>query len=617
VKLDSSVDNDGTQSRLTSWQQRVTDHASRWSKSGVLEYVYLALLPIFPMGCGLWSIYIGQDANFDYFNYHSYDAWAFLQGRTFTDVFPGGTQSLVNPILDVPTFLLEGHLAPKLAAFLIGFFQGFGPLLVVLIIAKMTGSKLMALLGGATAAVAGGFASEIGNDMGDAVVAPFLLLGVLFALVAIRRNQDVQAGTDESKLPEADSRQAARRVTWWWVAAGFAAGLGGGLKYAELPIAVGIVVSSGFALRGVIGRVRTVLATTAGALGGLALTSGYWTVALWQHYGDPFAFIGGTLLGFHDAYAVPAAAAPAAPASLVSHFSFLWSPITAFFHPTDYAELPVREASLAIGSGLLFVVAAVLVVYRVVVVTFLARVSHEARPFQRARSWTKNQRVEASFDRVLIVTFVIAMLLWEHFLNIYRYLIPLELLGVVIVIALGRRLVAVVRDARLRRFVTTRVLVPLFVVVCIVCMVTESPSAYWDRVGFSSSWASISTPKMLENGRLDALVGVGDFGYPDSFELPLLKGNFIAIGGVNGYSAVDMLTPSTQHLMDVAFAKVRRAHGSVIGFWRNSPAPEGPVAVVDALDSQKMRLGPCVQQIGTVGASLQLYEFCQFLPLHN
>jgi hypothetical protein len=55
----------------------------------------------------------------------------------------------------------------------------------------------------------------------------------------------------------------------------------------------------------------------------------------------------------------------------------------------------------------------------------------------------------------------------------------------------------------------------------------------------------------------------------------------------------------------------------VIGFWRNSPAPEGPVAVVDDLDSQKMRLGPCVQEIGTVGASLQLYEFCQFLPLHN
>jgi hypothetical protein len=603
-----------TQARATLFLRRISDRSRTLSRSSVFELAYYVLLPVFPAGCGLWSIYVGQDVNFDYFNYHSYDAWAFLQGRTFSDVFPGGTQSLVSPILDVPTFLLENHLAPKLAAFLIGAYQGLGPLLVVLIVAKMTKSRSMALLGGATAAVAGGFASELGNDMGDSLVAPFFLLGVLFALVALERNQSSSYVVDDS----AESRRLspAWRVTCWWVAAGVAVGIGGGLKYAELPVMVGVVVSSTFVLRGVIGRVRIVIATTLGAIVGLAITSGYWTIELWQHYDDPFAFIGGTLLGFGDPYAFGTGGGSGTQTSLVSHFSFLWAPITAFFHPTDYAELPVKEGSLAIAAGLLFVVAAVLVVRYLVVIPFSLRASRVARPFRRSTAWTPAERVDASFDRMMIVTFVVAIYLWTHFLNIYRYLIPLELLGIVIVIALGRRMIGSVSDQDLRRQLTTKVLVPVFVVICVICMLTESPSAYWDRVGFSGTWASLQTPTMLENGKLDALVGVGEFGYPDSFELPLLKGHFIAIGGVDGSAAVNLLTPATQKLLDAAFARVRNAHGSVIGFWRNTPATIGPLGVINSLDPQKMRMGPCVQEIGTVGASLQLYEFCQFLPLH-
>ena len=122
---------------------------------------------------------------------------------------------------------------------------------------------------------------------------------------------------------------------------------------------------------------------------------------------------------------------------------------------------------------------------------------------------------------------------------------------------------------------------------------------------------------MLENGKLNALVGAGNFGYPASFVEPLLKGKFIAIGGVDGYSTEDLLTPATRALVVAAFAKVRKHGGSVIGYYRNTETPAGMLSEINNLDPVKQRLANCVSEIGTVGSSPQFYVFCRFVRVRH
>ena len=86
---------------------------------------------------------------------------------------------------------------------------------------------------------------------------------------------------------------------------------------------------------------------------------------------------------------------------------------------------------------------------------------------------------------------------------------------------------------------------------------------------------------MLENGKTNVLVGLSSPGSPSAFILTLLKGRFIAVGGVTGGSSTDMLTPSTTKALDETFSKVRNEGGSVIGYWRNAPTTEGALNLVE------------------------------------
>ena len=304
-----------------------------------------------------------------------------------------------------------------------------------------------------------------------------------------------------------------------------------------------------------------------------------------------------------------------APQSFASIFHFIWTPVDFYYHPAQFAELPVREATLALASAGILLVLALYVLRSGISGLVAVRRRTTLGWLGRARFESDEERVVASADRYLIVVFVITIYFWNRNFGVYRYLIPLELLGAAVLIALGRRLASLVRNRRRRRILTTRMLAPIFVAVCVICMLTESPSAYWDRVLFGSTWASIATPKMLENGKLNALVAVGSPSYPASFVLPLLKGRFIAIGGINGDSGLDMLTSPTTRLLDAAFETVRKDGGSVIGYWRNTPSPQGPETIINALDPQKMVPKSCVTEIMGLGSSAQLFVLCRFVPI--
>lgn len=357
-----AVDNRATKARrtLTQLRARRRPSLSRRSRRPLRGFLILRgiCLAGFPIGCGWASIAIGQDLNPDTLNYHLYNAWAFLNGQDLGNVFPAGAQSLLNPFIEVPFYLLRFHTPPLFAAFVTGAWQGLAPMFVYLIARRITKSRLVALFAGIAAAIAGGFLSELGSQMGDSTVAPFFLAAIFCVIAALElrgkaRSQPTGSPESTDSSTSDDLRIAGvsiHRSTALFGFAGILAGVGAGLKLAEVSIGVAIVVATPFIVGSWRNRLRFLTATGLGFIFGIAATAGYWSYFLWRHYGDPFAFTDGPLWIFHSPYF---------PASGTGQYTspdytkYLWFPIKIFFHPSLVSEIPVREASVPIAWGLL------------------------------------------------------------------------------------------------------------------------------------------------------------------------------------------------------------------------------------------------------------------------
>jgi hypothetical protein len=52
-----------------------------------------------PVLFGLYSLWLGQDRNWDQLNYHIYNAFALLNDKLSIDLAPAGMQTYFNPLL--------------------------------------------------------------------------------------------------------------------------------------------------------------------------------------------------------------------------------------------------------------------------------------------------------------------------------------------------------------------------------------------------------------------------------------------------------------------------------------------------------------------------------------
>lgn len=88
---------------------------------------FLILCILFVIGAIICFIQ-GQDATWDFANYHYYGPWAFLNNRIGFDIMPGGIISYINPILDFPLLFFVKYLNnhPYLISFLISIPGGGG-----------------------------------------------------------------------------------------------------------------------------------------------------------------------------------------------------------------------------------------------------------------------------------------------------------------------------------------------------------------------------------------------------------------------------------------------------------------------------------------------------------
>ncbi len=102
----------------------------------------LVALALAIVGCGLGSLALGQDANWDLRNYHFYNPWAWLHGRATLDLAAAQIQSYFNPLVDLVPYALIRSFAPRTAGFLLGALHGLNGLLLYLVARRALSPRL-------------------------------------------------------------------------------------------------------------------------------------------------------------------------------------------------------------------------------------------------------------------------------------------------------------------------------------------------------------------------------------------------------------------------------------------------------------------------------------------
>jgi hypothetical protein len=88
------------------------------------------VLLVAPIAFGIWSLWLGQDANWDLQNYHWYNAYALLHWRFDQDIAPASIQSYQSPLFDVPWYLLAQIAPARVVGFVIGVIHSANFLLI-------------------------------------------------------------------------------------------------------------------------------------------------------------------------------------------------------------------------------------------------------------------------------------------------------------------------------------------------------------------------------------------------------------------------------------------------------------------------------------------------------
>lgn len=328
---------------------------------------------------------MGDDANWDWRNYHSYNVWATINGRYGIDAIPPGFQTYFNPLIYYPVYGLRHFLSPLPAGLIMGALHGLNLVLIYGLTRVLLGNAANgACLAAAVLLAAFGpmTLSEVGTSFADIL----LSMPIIASLIVIFA----------SDTPRFRS----------YILAGALAGAAVGLKLTNVVFAIGLFMAVLAAARPVIALYCLV---AGGAIGGL-ITGGWWSLFLWREFGNPiFPLFNGFFpspelsdinildrqfipRGFMDALAYP----------------FYW-----LIGDNRSSEYPFRDARFAI----VFILGAVAIG---------ARIIHGAALFKRR-------------DIQFFIFCAVSYAAWLFLFSIQRYAVLLELLcGPLIVLLLVR-----------------------------------------------------------------------------------------------------------------------------------------------------------------------------------
>lgn len=384
----------------------------------------------------------GQDYNYDLENYHFSSSYLLLSGGMDWNVAPSGIQSWFNPIGYAPAMLAIRSLPPILVSALLAIVAGLNaPLLYKL--ADSIGAGLpdrersRAAFGCTLLGMTGAIViSEAATTYLD-IVLSIAQLGALLAAI---------------RATETRERRAQARYLGW---AGLLFGLASGLKLTVAVLALGLTI----ALLVIARRCRFGLAALAAYAGsgllGFLMAGGWWGWHLWHAYGNPIFPIANNL--FHS---------PLAPAEPLNDKIFLPKSWTdAFTHPwhwligdrTPGAEIPIRDPRYMIG-----LVASLAVL-----------------PLSALRGAGVAAKGEGAL--LLSLFLLLSYIIWLPLFGILRYLLVVEMLGGVMLLALLLSLPRLSPKA-----VVTILFVGLF------CTIGWTRSANWGREPFTGDWFGVT-----------------------------------------------------------------------------------------------------------------------------
>ena len=282
------------------------------------RFLLLHLLPLLAsMGIGLgFAVARGQDLNWDLLNYHFYDPWAFLHGRSFSDFAPAQLQTFYNPLLDVPFYVLMTNAAPFVVGAILGALQGLNLWLIyeiglVALPYVIQGAILVPTTAFFVAALSFFGAinwAEIGTTMDDNTTSVLVLGGLWLFLRGWGTTAPPIRGRELSVWRRAGA-VAGRSAPFALV------GMAVGFKLTNAPYAVGLLaaylIETLCRARARIGPRALAAARSAGLklvalVAGFCVTGGYWAWQLWAHYQDPFFPYFNNV--FHSADLIPVSA---------------------------------------------------------------------------------------------------------------------------------------------------------------------------------------------------------------------------------------------------------------------------------------------------------------------
>jgi hypothetical protein len=345
---------------------------------------------LFPLLYGALSLLSGQDANWDFQNYHWYNAYALLNHRIGRDILVSQTPGFYNPLLDVPFYIAATNLPARLVGFLLGAIQGVNGILLFFlahaVIARPAKERVLWSIVVAIAGMIGGVVlGELGTIFWDNVVSIGLLGGLLIL---------VRYAIDPSRPPG------------WAALAGLAMGAAAGVKQPHLLYCGGIGLAVLF-LPGAFGRRLAIAAwLAAGGVAGFMLTSGFWIFHLASSYGNPlFPYFNNV---FHSPYAAMNRDFRDAGMMPKSVWAAILYPL--YFTLNPYLAGEVMQRGPAILALFVALPAAIVCAWRV-------------RPAPHDRL-----AVPAAGCFLLAAT-GISYLAWLKMFAIYRYAAPLEMLA--------------------------------------------------------------------------------------------------------------------------------------------------------------------------------------------
>ncbi len=345
----------------------------------------LMLLLLFLTGGGLVSMLLKYEVLWDFANYHYYNPWAFVNNRINYDIAVAGINGFFNPLADIPLYYLIEYFNdyPNLIYFAQGLWFGALGFIIFkiagLFFADMRPVLLVLLLGLSGYAVF----FQIGTSTNEIMISCFLLFSLYLILRIL------------GKKSEAGSRL--------FFAAGIMSGVALGLKLTAIIYCIGLGAGLIFFYKKIPHPVENILMFALGGLSGFLLIDGFWLWKMWELFGNPLYPYANKIFQseyFEIRNYTDGRFLPQTWAEYV-FWPFYWAVRTS--HPADQAV--VIDFRWGILSVLAFVAAG-------------KGVALKSKP--------------ADTTAFLIVFTVLSYFVWVSFFAIRRYMILLEICGMLL-----------------------------------------------------------------------------------------------------------------------------------------------------------------------------------------